>query len=42
MSLNAQTGFFFTEECLLPHKRFIIPGDFMNKQYFKQQIALSM
>ncbi len=41
MSLNSQAGFFFTEECLLRHKWLIIPGDFMNKQYFKQQVALS-
>ncbi len=42
MSLNSQAGFFFTEGLLLPYKWFIIPGDFMNKQYFKQQVALSM
>ncbi len=42
MSFNSPAGFFFTEECLRPHKWFIIPGDFTNKQYFKQQVALSM
>ncbi len=39
MSLNSQAGFFFTEECLLTYKWFIIPDDFMNKQYFQQQVA---
>ncbi len=42
MSLNSQAGFFFKEESLLPHKWFIIPGNFMNKQYFKQQATLFM
>ncbi len=42
MLLNLETGFFFNRNLfLLSHKWFIIPGDFMNKQ-FKQQVAWSM